>query len=57
MNLGYGVDTLAAWLAGALHDWTGNYQAGFVVAGVAAVAGLSLFRSIEALSAQKVQQR
>jgi len=28
-----------------------------VVAGVAAVAGLSLFRSIEALSAQKVQQR
>ncbi len=48
---------LAAWLAGALHDWTGNYQAGFVVAGVAAVAGLSLFRSIEALSAQMVQSR
>jgi MFS family permease len=48
---------LAAWLAGALHDWTGNYQAGFVVAGVAAVAGLSLFRSIESLSAQMLQQR
>ena len=48
---------LAAWLSGALHDWTGHYQAGFVVSGVAAIIGLSLFRSIEALSAQLAESR
>jgi MFS family permease len=49
-GMGFG-GAVAAWLAGALHDWTGHYHAGFVVAAVAAVIGLAMFRSIESLSA------
>lgn len=48
-GMGFG-GAFAAWLAGALHDWTGQYHAGFLVAAVAAVIGLALFRSIESLS-------
>ena len=36
---------LAAWGAGALHDATGNYQAAFLIAGVAClVAGVGVLR-------------
>jgi MFS family permease len=49
-GMGFG-GALAAWLAGALHDWTGQYHAGFIVSAVAALVGLALFRSIESLRA------
>jgi len=49
-GMGFG-GALAAWTAGALHDLTGHYHAGFAVAAVAAVIGLALFRSIESLFA------
>ena len=49
-GMGFG-GALAAWVAGALHDLTGHYHAGFAVAAVAAVIGLAMFRSIESMSA------
>ena len=48
-GMGFG-GAAAALAAGALHDLTGHYHAGFAVAAVAAVIGLALFRSIESLS-------
>ena len=48
-GMGFG-GALAAWLAGALHDWTGQYLAGFAVSAAAAVVGLAMFRSIEAIA-------
>jgi len=48
---------LGAWLAGALHDWTGRYQAGFAVAAGAALCGLLLFRSIESSAADGAPRR
>lgn len=49
MGLGGAV---GSWAAGTLHDLTGNYRAGFLLAALCAGGGLTLFWTVRALSAQ-----
>jgi MFS family permease len=49
MGLGGAV---GSWGAGTLHDLTGGYRAGFMLSAVCAAAGLTLFWTVRALSAQ-----
>lgn len=49
MGLGGAV---GSWAAGTLHDLTGDYRAGFLLAALCAGCGLTLFWTVRALSAQ-----
>ncbi len=49
MGLGGAV---GSWAAGTLHDLTGDYRAGFLLAALCASGGLTLFWTVRALSAQ-----
>lgn len=49
MGLGGAV---GSWAAGTLHDLTGDYRAGFLLAALCAGCGLGLFWTVRALSAQ-----
>jgi len=49
MGLGGAV---GSWAAGTLHDLTGDYRAGFLLAALCAGGGLTLFWTVRALSAQ-----
>ncbi len=49
MGLGGAV---GSWAAGTLHDLTGNYRAGFLLAAGTAAGGLALFWTVRALSGQ-----
>jgi MFS family permease len=51
ISLGMGVGAaIGSAAAGTLHDLTGGYRAGFVLAAAGAFAGIALFRFIDALS-------
>ncbi len=51
ISLGMGVGAaIGSSVAGALHDLTGGYRAGFVLAALGAIVGIALFRFIAALS-------
>lgn len=52
ISLGLGLGAaLGSALAGKLHDLTGGYGAGFVLAAAGAIVGIALFRRVGALSA------
>jgi len=40
---------IGSWASGALHDWSGNYQASLVFAGLCAGFGLAPFWTVSAL--------
>jgi len=51
ISLGMGVGAaIGSSVAGVLHDLTGGYRAGFVLAALGAITGIALFRFIDALS-------
>lgn len=49
VGLGLG-GAFGAWVAGALHDWTGGYNAGFAVAIAACLIGMAMFWAIPELA-------
>ncbi len=54
INLGQGLGAGGgAWLTGALYDWTGGYETGFVVCAFCCVIGIALFWLVPAIRPAK----